>query len=170
MKPVHAHHCALTARGKAAHARMHRRGESKHCNMAPEGTLEKTAFAFSNCSNVERSGHSSIEKQKIALEADGLSLKLDYAASDEAVVVKGSRTALGFALLLAEKKSALREECQSAWDKAFVVVCGISFSAENNCDFRTAIEKTRAIPDFKLACAATMSTTRLDQYSVVADR
>ncbi|KAL3928910.1 MAG: hypothetical protein SGPRY_002193, partial [Prymnesium sp.] len=49
----------------------------------------------------------------------------------------------------------------------------VSFSAVNNCVFqtvRTAIEKTRAIPDFKLACAATMSTTLLDQYSVAADR
>lgn len=49
------------------------------------------------------------------------------------------------------EKNRLREECQSQWDLAFVV-CGIPFAAADHPVLRKAIEKTRGIPDFRLAC------------------
>lgn len=65
-----------------------------------------------------------------------------------------------YAFLPAGDKQRLREEAQTAWDLAFVV-CGITFASADHPQLRAAIEKTRSCPDFKLACAKTMRTTRL---------
>lgn len=75
---------------------------------------------------------------------------------------EGSR--LPYAFLPAEEKQRLREECQSAWDLAFVM-CGIKFMAADNKYLRAAIQKTRGIPDFTLACSKTMRTSRLEKLN-----
>lgn len=41
------------------------------------------------------------------------------------------------------------------------MVCGIPFAVANKPEFREAIRKTRDIPDFHIACAKTMRTSRL---------
>lgn len=65
-----------------------------------------------------------------------------------------------YSFLKPEDKARLRDECQKAWDLVFVV-CGVSFRTADHPLFRDAISKTRKLPDFKVACAKTMRTTRL---------
>lgn len=65
-----------------------------------------------------------------------------------------------YSFLPSGEKCRLREDCQAAWDLAFVI-CGIPFAAADNPVLRMAIEKTRKVPDFRLACKKTMRTSRL---------
>lgn len=71
---------------------------------------------------------------------------------------------LPYMFLPAADKARLRDECQTAWDTAFVM-CGIRFQTADSPYLRVAMEKTRACPDFKLACSKTMRTSRLAPHS-----
>lgn len=78
-------------------------------------------------------------------------------------VVSGSTAGssrISYAFLAPDQKQRLRDECQTAWDLAFVV-CGITFATADHPLFRAAIQKTRCIPDFSIACTKTMRTSRL---------
>lgn len=102
-------------------------------------------------------------------EASTVSLML---SESPASLSQGSKlsekSTVPYGFLSPAEKTRLREECQRAWDLAFVV-CGIPFAAADNPVLREAIRKTRGAPDFKLACAKTMRTTRLVKLDAVAN-
>lgn len=67
------------------------------------------------------------------------------------------------------EKGAMREQCQKAWDVAFIM-CGLPWTTANNPYFRAAIQMTRSCPDFKISCAKTMSSSRLEARNSEANR
>ncbi|KAL1526985.1 hypothetical protein AB1Y20_015674 [Prymnesium parvum] len=82
---------------------------------------------------------------------------------------KSSSSETPYHFLSAAEKVKRRNECQTAWDRAFVM-CGIPHVAADNPVFKDAIAKTRSCPDFQLACAKTMRTTHLDKLNTDSNK
>ena len=113
--------------------------------------------------------HDSSQKRQRALDAVcSSSARAASDAGSGSVAAPGSASQMGYAILPTTEKARLRDECQTAWDLAFVVA-GIPFFAADNPAFKRAVAKTRSVPDFHLACAKTMRSTRLVRLNDTAN-
>lgn len=92
-----------------------------------------------------------------------------YSDSSGSARASISKSDTPYHFLAPAEKQRLREECQSAWDIAFVV-CGVPFAVADHPLFREAIAKTRGIPDMRVACTKTMRTSRLVQLDQKANQ
>ena len=116
---------------------------------------------------IRLAGCTSAEKRQKALAAVGtVGEPASDAGSSCGMTPGGSASQMGYSILSAGEKARLRDECQTAWDLAFVVA-GIPFAAANNVDIGNAIRKTRGVPDFALACTKTMRTTHALSDSMI---